>query len=74
MPKHANPTASRGAKWHEAHKFPTICKKCGKEGEKNTMHALYTRKSGYDTPRILCRLCPECMAIFMDELDIEIPD
>lgn len=63
----------KGDKWHEKHKHPGKCAKCGKEGEKRTMRALYVRMTSYDSHRILCRLCPDCMNAFCAEMGVELP-
>lgn len=63
----------RGEAWHKKHKYPGKCAKCGKEGEKSTMSALYVRKHN-DSHRILCRLCDDCMNAFCVELNVELPE
>ena len=64
----------KGEEWHEKHKYPGKCAKCGKDGEKSTMRALYIRMISYDSNRVLCRLCDDCIAGLLAELNVELPE
>lgn len=74
MGKYQNSNYPRGEDWHKRHRYPGKCAKCGKEAEKNTMPALYIRKDSYDTHRILCRFCTDCLPLFLDELGVKMPE
>lgn len=64
----------RGEDWHKRHRYPSKCAKCGKGGQKSTMPALYVRKNSYDSHRILCRICPDCLPGFLDGLGVKMPE
>lgn len=74
MGRYPNSNYPRGAEWHKKHRYPGQCAKCGKEAEKNTMPALYIRKDGYDTHRILCRLCADFLPALLADLGVEMPE
>lgn len=54
-------------------KLLTVCAKCGREGMKKKMYALYLKQGGYSTMRILCHICPNCMPALLDELEVSMP-
>lgn len=66
----------RGEDWQNIHgkRFNCKCQKCGKEGQKSTMPGLYLRKNGYDSHRILCRFCADCLPLFLDDLGVTMPE
>lgn len=51
-----------------------FCAKCGKEGMKKSMTALYMKTDTYDPPRILCHLCDRCLPELLDELEVSMPE
>ena len=55
-------------------KLLTVCAKCGREGMKKRMFALYIKRGGYATMRVLCHICPNCMPALLDELEVSMPD
>ena len=55
-------------------KFISCCAKCGREGLKRNMTALYMKRSSYHPMRIVCHLCPNCAVALMDELAVTIPE
>lgn len=65
---------ARGEKWHQIHKYPSVCYRCDKRGEKKDFIPLYVRMSSYDSHRIIARLCRDCLNEFADELDITLPE
>jgi hypothetical protein len=64
----------RGEDWHKIHKYPGMCYRCDKQGQKKDFIPLYVRMSSYDSHRILARLCPECLNALADELDVTLPE
>lgn len=51
-----------------------ICAKCGNEGMKRSMTALYVKTGVYDPPRILCHICERCLPALLDELEVSMPE
>lgn len=73
--KHRSDNHVRGERWHKLHekRFVSNCAKCGKHGLKAEMPGLYLRRP-YDSHRILCHLCSDCLPRFLDELGVEMPE
>lgn len=49
------------------------CAKCGRDGLKKNMVTLSVRDGGKAQQRVLCNLCPNCMAALLDELGVGMP-
>lgn len=64
----------RDARWHKIHRYPSECNRCHAKGEKSDFIPLYVRMTSYDSKRILCRLCPECLSALATELEITLPE
>lgn len=73
MGKYPSSNYHRGQDWHSRHKYPSVCTKCGKEGQKSDFIPLYVRMTSYDSHRILCRLCSDCLVALSKDLGVEIP-
>ena len=55
--------------WRPADKFIAVCPRCGCEGLKQRMTAIYTKRT--DTlMRVLCHICDDCYTALLDELGI----
>ena len=54
-------------------KWVGYCAKCGREGLKKNMVTLSVRDGGSAPQRVLCNLCPECMAWVLDSLGVAMP-
>ncbi len=72
--KHNNINHLRGERWHQIHKYPSMCYKCGQEGQKKDFIPLYVRMTSYDSHRILARMCRDCLDKLADELDVNLPE
>lgn len=72
--RYPNGKYHRGEDWHTRHKYPGKCAKCGKEGEKSDFIPLYVRVTSYDSHRILCRLCADCLNELANDLGAKIPE
>lgn len=59
--------------WRVDPKYIAPCAKCGRDGLKRNMVALYIKKGAYSNLKIMCHFCPDCMVRFADELAVEIP-
>lgn len=55
-------------------KYIATCAKCGREGMKKRMNALYVKKDSYSPLRILCHICPDCMPVLLDDLEVSMPE
>lgn len=55
-------------------KLLTVCAKCGRDGMKKKMYALYLKPGGTGTARVLCHICPRCMPVLLEELEVSMPD
>lgn len=55
-------------------KLVAACAKCGREGMKKRMYALYVKEGGYSNLRVLCHICPDCMPVLLDELEVSMPE
>lgn len=66
----------RGDDWQKLHgkRFTCNCAKCGKHGQKSDFIPLYVRVTSYDSHRILCRLCHDCLTTLAHGLGVEIPE
>ena len=64
----------RGKEWYQKHKFPGKCVKCGKAGQKSDFIPLFVRVTSYESHRILCRLCHDCLTTLAHDLGVEIPE
>ena len=66
----------RGEKWWAQNRSKMVCKcvKCGTECMKNDTPGLYLRKNNNEYCRILCRICPECLPKFLDDLGVKMPE
>lgn len=60
--------------WRPSERYIAICAKCGKEGLKRNMTALYVKEGSCGLMRVLCHLCPRCMPALLDELEVSMPD
>lgn len=54
--------------------FLAVCAKCGREGMKKRMTSLYVKKDTYSSVKILCHICPDCMPVLLDELEVSMPE
>lgn len=57
--------------WRPADKYIGTCARCGCEGLKKNMTAIYVKKDSYSPVRIMCHVCNECYAAFCDEYGIQ---
>ena len=55
-------------------KYIATCAKCGREGLKKRMAQIYVKNGAYSNMRILCHICPDCMPVFLDELEVSMPE
>lgn len=60
--------------WRGYEKHVGICAKCGREGLKRNMATLMIRANGRCNPRTVAHLCPDCLPILLDELEVSMPD
>ena len=60
--------------WRPHERYIAICAKCGKEGLKRNMTSLYVKDGASSLVRILCHICPHCMPVLLDELEVSMPD
>lgn len=77
MPKHGNDNKHlRGERWQKLHgkRFAGRCVKCGKHGQKSDFIPLYVRVTEFDSHRMLCRLCHDCLTTLASDLGVEIPE
>ena len=75
MPRHGKYNQHlRGDGWYKKHKFPGKCVKCGKAGQKSDFIPLFVRVTSYESHRILCRLCHDCLTTLAHDLGVEIPE
>ena len=63
----------KGDRWHNIHRYPSKCNKCGKTGEKSDFYPLFVSMTQYDSKRILSRLCRECLSELATDLQVELP-
>ena len=64
----------RGERWHQVHKHPGQCRKCGRAGEKSEFITLSYRVPKYNSYRVMARLCPDCLRELAAGLDVEVND
>lgn len=50
------------------------CVKCGREGLKRNMSALYIKDRYTQTPKRLCHLCYDCLPQLLDDLEVSMPE
>lgn len=60
-----------GELWAGSEKFIARCPRCGKTGFKRNMTAIYV-KENQRPMKILCHLCPSCLADAADFLAVDI--
>lgn len=60
--------------WRPNEKYIAICAKCSKEGLKKNMTSLYVKDGSYAPMRILCHICPRCLPVLLDELEVSMPE
>ena len=74
--KHRSDNHVRGERWQKIHgkRYTCNCAKCGKHGQKSNFIALCVKVTDYDSHRILCRLCSDCLAAVANDLGVEIPN
>ena len=54
-------------------KWVGSCVRCDRAGLKKNMVTLYVRDGGKSPVKLLCHLCPECMASVLDKLGVSMP-
>lgn len=59
--------------WRLDPKYIAACAKCGRDGLKRNMVAIYIKNGAYSNLKIMCHFCPDCMTQFADELGVAIP-
>ena len=66
----------KGSDWQKLHgkRYNGNCVLCGESGPKNTIPALYLRKTTVDSHRILCRICHKCLPLLLADLGVEMPE
>lgn len=57
--------------WRPADKYIGVCARCGCEGLKKRMTAIYVKKDSDSAVKILCHVCADCYTAFLDELGIK---
>lgn len=60
--------------WKPNEKYIGLCAKCGREGLKRNMCALYIKDGSYSQVKILCHICRRCMPQLLDELEVNMPE
>lgn len=61
--------------WHRpSERYIAICAKCGTEGTKRNMVALYVKDGSYSPLRVLCHICRRCMPEVLDDLEVSMPE
>ena len=53
--------------------FIGICARCGREGLKRHMVTLFIKANGRSPMRKLCHLCPDCLPVLLDYLEVSMP-
>lgn len=57
-----------------AERYYSNCVKCGREGLIKHMSSIYIKADGFSPMRILCHVCPDCLPVLLDELEVAMPD
>lgn len=55
--------------WRPEDRFVATCARCGCEGLKTRMTALYTKRTNTDM-RVLCHVCKTCYIALLEELGV----
>ena len=72
--RYQNGNYHRGKDWDQRHSFPGRCSKCGHQDQKKNLVPLYVRRHSNKSIKVLCHLCPTCMAGLEVDLGVKIPE
>lgn len=53
-------------------RFITNCAKCKREGLKRNMATLYIKENSYSPSKKLCHICPMCLPLLLDDLEVSL--
>ena len=54
-------------------KYVAVCCRCGEDGLKRCMVAMYAKDGSYGTLKVTAHFCRECWAKLLDELGVPEP-
>lgn len=60
--------------WAIDEKYVAECARCGKEGLKRNMAAMYVKRDSYSRLKIMCHFCQNCLVSLADEMGVEVPN